>query len=556
MNFFLSWIPTSYLSNFFGFGFLSWRGFEFALNNAIFVYGIISLLIPICVFTYYLNRKFFLTKKPRFRIFKKNSFNLFYYLIIVSISSFLIVAGILNYFTSNLINDFFILYYFNKLFLRFGLIGIIGICLAYHSYKKEKNLFYFLVSSIFLILIISSIFIFKEFFLDSGIISIHEIPETDFINMNYWFNRTWFYIIPFVSIFASIGIYKIGKRIRRFNLFKNFNIDLGLKNLLICLFIFFSISNLLIMGILFGRKEGKINDKEAHIIGWVSENIPINSNILVDRYYFSKSLEQITHCNSFYANDVYEDAFKVKSYWKTLWLYDNSCNISIVNVINGHNNVLKFDDNNNTGNAAIDASIESPQSYGKIDFWIMTSNKSQAYYFYIKGEGEILINLQIHDDYLSYFNGTENVMLYEIKNNFWYNITITFECSEGGYDGLSEYQWNLYVNNTIYNNLPFWKRMSKIDQIKLLTDTTFSNYSVFLDEIIFNWNSEYKMDACVPRDIIIDYLTSYNIEFLLISLEMTFYKSKIPEFFIERELIPSYFNKKLYEYEEIEVYQT
>lgn len=243
---------------------------------------------------------------------KKNSTSK---LILISFTIFLIIEivviilelFILNF---NLNQKVIFFYYLDEIYLSIGLFGIIAVYLSYLSYRKDKNLFYVLVIWIIIsfftasILIISAIFNARSFFM-------RDIDDTSLLLMNYWFNRNWFYsIIPF-GVLASIGLIKIGKKIRIHPKFKSFldnkNNLKFLKIIMISIIIFLGSSNFFLVTIFRADARCRVNKEEIKLYGWMSENIHPDSRILIEnKYNIRLGVLSITYAEYFFIHDFFD----------------------------------------------------------------------------------------------------------------------------------------------------------------------------------------------------------------------------------------------------------
>ncbi|MBY8982305.1 MAG: hypothetical protein KGD57_05105, partial [Candidatus Lokiarchaeota archaeon] len=217
-------------------------------------------------------------RKKKFRIDTKFIF----FLISLIFLSFLILEIILNLIRTfrGLSNFTYILHVF---FYNLGFIGIFGIFVMYFCYLKRRKLFSILLSWLVCLMSIAFSLYFYNY-VKHSFINLYNLPYYDFFLMTYWFNRIWYYTIIPLSIFASIGLIKI---INYYNS-RNFKIPHKvLKStpiaILISIIMFFSISNTIIASIQLYNYALILNDEEANIINWATQNTPRDSKFLCDR---------------------------------------------------------------------------------------------------------------------------------------------------------------------------------------------------------------------------------------------------------------------------------
>ena len=178
-------------------------------------------------------------------------------------------------------NDSFLTFYLSTLIVHLGFFGILGIYLSYFCFKENKNLFFFLLCWIVLIIGLASSFIFLRW-IQNPTSLISEISEDDFTSMMYFFTRNWFFSTIPLSIFTSIGLIKLISKMKSRSWF-NFKTNKGIRSIqslfLVSILIYSSLSNTIITA-MYWNNHYSVSNEEAQIIGWTSKNVPINSTIL------------------------------------------------------------------------------------------------------------------------------------------------------------------------------------------------------------------------------------------------------------------------------------
>ena len=108
--------------------------------------------------------------------------------------------------------------YLNLIFVKIGIIGTIYIYFSYFCFKEQTRLFFILTSWILFSFFLASSLFYIEIFMNY-IISSQELSADVIFLMVYWFERFWFYSIPSLCIFASFGIIKWIKKIKKHKFF-------------------------------------------------------------------------------------------------------------------------------------------------------------------------------------------------------------------------------------------------------------------------------------------------------------------------------------------------
>lgn len=467
---------------------------------------------------------------------------------------------------SNDVNNDFLYYYLNYYFFpKIGITGILGIYLSYYSYKENRNLFLFLFLWIIFTLLFSSIIIFSNFLINFPIILtfeelIHTISNAEYNLMVYWFSRTWFYVIPAFALLLTLGLIHLSKKLKSFNFFKrNVYFNKLIKNMFICIFVVFSLTNLIIAGLYWQNLWYRVSDDQAQIIGWVNKNIPDHSTFLIDDY-FDQHLIRTKDYDSFALNYAVRKAYyrylENRDYWWYIsYNYDFNCNISLVNEFKSHYDILKLEDENNKGHIEVQFNFNSPQKFGTIEYYVYSNG---SYRLWGELSDRSIDGLHLWNGNFSYYDGNQYVQLQPYQINKWYHIILDFECSNGGYKGLNQYEWRVSINGTDYNNLKMLKEPSVIDSLRFNTAVTDSGWEIYLDVVNFSWYNEFEVEKFIFNIYYMEkYLSRYDISYFIHTEKETGYNFNVEKDYLNIEdLILNYFKEKLYEYGDYVVYSS
>ncbi len=269
----------------------------------LFVYGTLWGFFILIVFIHLFYYKYFYKKEMKLLRFKINTNYIFFTLLsIFTILIFLEIYNIIyRYYVYKYIfidkNYWYytICMYLDNIFLNIGIIGIAGIYLSYFCFKKYKNLFYFLISWIIITFVIAFIPITQ------ASLTIDEIDTESYTDAYFFFRRVWEFSIPAFSILTAIGGIKFLKELEKVTILQNFKIfhlnfkifHLNFKNKnlksiiklsIVSFLITSSYSNIIIKGI-YLNTDYKMEDEEAQIVGWITKNVVLGSNILTENDY-------------------------------------------------------------------------------------------------------------------------------------------------------------------------------------------------------------------------------------------------------------------------------
>lgn len=149
--------------------------------------------------------------------------------------------------------------------------------------------------------------------------------------------------------------------------------------------------------------------------------------------------------------------------------------------------------------------FSSPQISGTIEWWWYFQNSSNfSPYFYIR-DGADRTYIQICGSYLTgrfesllYDNVYQEIdeTLLSIVPYQWYHLKIDFECSNGGYKGLSQDTYYFYINGIRYGPLYFTDTGENVDSLTTLYfcgtgGPYFNNWIQVYDDIDFSWAPGY-----------------------------------------------------------------
>lgn len=559
--YYFSWIPMTKISVFTGdpeylqAELYSTRGFLTALFVYSILIGCFVLFISIYISIYFIYKKFLRGDNKRFLKFKfkinPKVPKVLFALSLIIFSGFFAIEIFIIFLTDikpdfpiyqntsfpGKIEDNFFNFYLTLVFFYLGFIGILGIYLSYFCFKENKQLFYTLLSWGLFIFILASILIFRNWLNYSSVPPL-EIPEEKLFYMMYWFTRVWNYSIIPLSIFASIGTIKLRKflksKSKKYLKFKYKNLRIISNLTSTSIIIFLTLSNIIMAGIYWTNRENYyVTDDDAQIIGWASENIPADSNILVDRYELKQRLTDIAYSNTYYIWDEEDKALENYDSFTTYFRYDPDCIVQYIDELDGHEDVLKFKDQNDNGNAYCKITFDSNREDGYVEFYVRTTDKSKSFkiHFY-SPERTRGISIAIEKNGLYYRDGDDDEQLImEMDNDVWYKLKIYFECTDGNYKGLNQYRWKVTVDGIEYGDYVFWEDISEIRYIDLFSNSTDSGWSTYFDDFDFSWTEDSE------TTVIIDRLKSRDFEYFILS-------KKNEDMY--NDLISNFYEEKLY----------
>ena len=172
--------------------------------------------------------------------------------------------------------------------------------------------------------------------------------------------------------------------------------------------------------------------------------------------------------------------------------------VNVRSMIDGHKDVVELYDNASFfQNTHVIKELDTFPNYGTIEYWMRSDDFSKICGFRIDN-GAIaneIVTMRTILNVLQYYNGTDWNNIGFIQNNTWYHFRIDFECTGGGYGGLSQYSWRLFVNGGYFGHFSFIHNESQASRIEWYTDLIFgmAYYNYYIDAIGFSWDPEYNV---------------------------------------------------------------
>ncbi|MEE9379292.1 MAG: hypothetical protein V3V33_14810 [Candidatus Lokiarchaeia archaeon] len=318
--------------------------------SPILIWTLFAILIMITIASQKLVLRIISKRNEKKWISYYNSKKLF--LILIVIFSILLITELFAFIFSlvpsfyNLNEKNFIFYYINLIFVKIGIIGTVYIYFSYFCFKKQKRLFFILTSWILFSFFLASSLFYIEIFMNY-IISSQVLSNDVIFLMVYWFERFWFYSIPSLCIFASFGIIKWIKKIKKHKFFmKVKHLEFFSKFSLTSILIVFSYSGIIITGLGFAIPNYRITDDKIEVIGWASENIPYNTSILIYKdFQLRYGIRSMTKGYGYFIESIFKDEYnQTELIWQIDHLKINRIKYALIsqNYITHYLNISTF----------------------------------------------------------------------------------------------------------------------------------------------------------------------------------------------------------------------
>jgi hypothetical protein len=199
------------------------------------------------------------------------------------------------------------------------------------------------------------------------------------------------------------------------------------------------------------------------------------------------------------------------------WMIDGNPSIGgtakVLELLGGHRKVVELYDNNDGigRNVRATKTFDSSITYGDIEFWLRTNDTTKESIIEMrKSSSDYVFLLKIMEG-----NWKDNfdVTLQKISggnmdtpsNNTWYHIRISFETTTGGYEGLSQWQWKIWVNGEESTAQNFVNNYSPLDQIRIRTRDIQKDYFTYFDAIGYSWNPNYNIGDNLNEGLLLNF---------------------------------------------------
>jgi hypothetical protein len=564
--YFFNLTPSSLISILFGLSFSQVT--LIAINILLFLIISFSSLCFLVIFNIkYHGKKYFIKEKHGVgREYKKAKKAIF--ALILVIFSILFILNIFN--THFFIKDNFFYFYLAYIFLNIGFIGFLGICLMYFCYKENSRLFFILILWTISIIVVASILIFRAWNLYHNLRP-KNIPYSLYDHMNIWFSRLWsFSIIP-LSIFAALGLIKLKEFIdsKNFQIITNRNFKNILNLTTISILIVFTLSNT-ILSIVYEKYENEqgvyVQDDEAHIIGWIFENISPEDKFITDDYDLFKIMQEFPYYRLYYFSQDLRIIAKGQTLPYISYNYDVNCFLDYIEYLDGYYNILGFNDQNNKGLVSIRNDFEGFEQNGSIEFRIRTSDISKTFALNLSyAEPQLTaIKVMIRSNGFYGYNNTSLEKITDMLDNEWYKIIIYFECTNNGYKGLNKYHWRISINGTEYGDFQFMNNTDSINYFSFYSDKNYSNYMIYLNEVRYSWKPSKNDIIFDIQYALINWFEKRKIKYFFKYRDSKYYdelcenlNSEFNTFFLEIDdfLLTNLYKEEEYDYRYIEIYK-
>lgn len=173
------------------------------------------------------------------------------------------------------------------------------------------------------------------------------------------------------------------------------------------------------------------------------------------------------------------------------------CSVEVIQELDGHHKVLDSYDN---GVGAIrPITYVSNESFGTVDYWIRVNDVVNMFAIEFFDNSDYMLRITISGSDWLYWDGSWNDFAFTPVIDTWYHFRIDFECSAGGYEGLAQYDWRVYINGVKYGDYDFDINVAELNQIGFITSGGQTGVHGYIDAISYSWDTDYDInDNIIP----------------------------------------------------------
>jgi len=200
-------------------------------------------------------------------------------------------------------------------------------------------------------------------------------------------------------------------------------------------------------------------------------------------------------------------------------LCTGGCTALVVTEHDGHNNVVRLNDNTGGGKAVVRDNFASGKQNGTVEFWIHSENSVKDNSLYFNGIGGP-VAYGIYLGQHVYWDGSWH-NIEAASSNQWYHIRIDFECTTGLYEGLDQYDWHIYIDGVKKSGAGYNMGSSPTELNDILANTGQAETGVtyYLDAFGYSWDPNYEVGDNLNEGLLLSYENSTNLEWTGYSLD-------------------------------------
>ncbi|MHA1671117.1 MAG: Loki-CTERM sorting domain-containing protein [Promethearchaeota archaeon] len=196
--------------------------------------------------------------------------------------------------------------------------------------------------------------------------------------------------------------------------------------------------------------------------------------------------------------------------------------INIVDEVDGHKNVMGLFDEAGGVWPICYNTFDTPQTYGTYEYWVRTTDASnfqglRLYYGAII-DTNVMVDFVIRAEKFQYYYNSAWHDVTDCVDNQWYHIEIAFECTTGGYRGLNQYKFKVWIDGIDYGECGYWYNRPNGGSIQFMGGSNLAK-NLYVDAIGFSWDPHYTIGDNLNEGLLLSYENLTTLDYQGYSLD-------------------------------------
>ncbi|MHA1885102.1 MAG: SBBP repeat-containing protein, partial [Promethearchaeota archaeon] len=195
--------------------------------------------------------------------------------------------------------------------------------------------------------------------------------------------------------------------------------------------------------------------------------------------------------------------------------------VNMVSELDGHKNIVGIFDTSGGDWPYFYNDFDTPLTHGSYEYWVRTTDASdfQGLRLYSGSiiDTNVMIDLVIDNEKFRYYDGSWHDIA-DCVDNQWYHIEIAFECTTGGYRGLSQYTFKVWIDGVEYGEFGYWYIKPSATSIQFMGGGGLTK-NLYVDAIGYDWDPNYHMGDNLYEGLLLIYNSTGILDWLGYSLD-------------------------------------
>ncbi len=189
---------------------------------------------------------------------------------------------------------------------------------------------------------------------------------------------------------------------------------------------------------------------------------------------------------------------------------DAGCSLQVIGEIDGHKNVVEFDDQSNTGRAEFIIENSYWTASNTFEFYWRVTDASNYFgcgiYYNSPNQRAVF---RIESDKFQHYDGTYHDVGLTASDNTWYHIKVIHTVAN----------WYLHIDGIEYGPFGYQAAGGIMNGYHFVTDDTATNYRGYIDALGFDADINYAIGSNLNEGLLLSYSNTTNLEWVGYSLD-------------------------------------